>query len=572
MAEQIRDLIDATLKHRLSSADDRISNYFPTHNDWTKRTAAEISAGVTPVNYAYPPGHVWRYGATGDGVTDDFQPLQYAISLSGVHETIIPYTSGGYLVSNELIAPANCTIRGIGKPLIFATTNGQDILSSTTQASFYLRGVRFLGNSATTTPLNSYGGYSSDNTGLVTCTTCTDVLIEDCEFDRFYNGVTVQDCTRVWIERNRVRRFYFVGILCSASNQFSIERNVVTECQQTGAAVAYGITGTGDDDGGNPQSINSISFNQINGVPSWDGIMSHDVTGLIIVGNDIRDVRQGIDVGHFVDTNVVNDITIVGNVVQATQTNTWGVTAAQSGGIMVSGYDNTNRVNNVTIAGNVIREFFTASGMVGGGNPSNITVARADHVSVVGNTVAAAGNVISNAGVNVVGTVNSLAISGNNLQGTMARAGVRFENVTSDVCAVSGNTILQNTASDAAISVTGSTLSAFGQSGNVSNSTTPFSASTSTITYAGPGARRVVVNQAVASLASGASRQDTFTISGVADGDKVTVTLPSAWPSGLLSTPPIVGTGQVFLQLHNPTGGAISMSADDFVFEHTPYK
>lgn len=31
------------------------------------RTSAEVSAGVTPVNYAYPPGYAERYGATGSG-------------------------------------------------------------------------------------------------------------------------------------------------------------------------------------------------------------------------------------------------------------------------------------------------------------------------------------------------------------------------------------------------------------------------------------------------------------------------------------------------------------------------
>lgn len=35
------------------------------------RTAAEISAGIATANLAFPPGNVLRYGATGDGSTDD---------------------------------------------------------------------------------------------------------------------------------------------------------------------------------------------------------------------------------------------------------------------------------------------------------------------------------------------------------------------------------------------------------------------------------------------------------------------------------------------------------------------
>src|SRR5580693_3509868 len=39
------------------------------------RTSAEISARVTPANFAYPPGNPRRYGAVGDGVADDTAAL-----------------------------------------------------------------------------------------------------------------------------------------------------------------------------------------------------------------------------------------------------------------------------------------------------------------------------------------------------------------------------------------------------------------------------------------------------------------------------------------------------------------
>lgn len=81
-----------------------------------------------------------------------------------------------------------------------------------------------------------------------------------------------------------------------------------------------------------------------------------------------------------------------------------------------------------------------------------------------------------------------------------------------------------------------------------------------------------VVNQAVAILATVTARQDAFTVSGVAVGDKVTVTLPASWPNGLLCSPPIVaGANDVRLQLYNTTGGDISIAASDFVFEVIDY-
>jgi hypothetical protein len=46
------------------------------------RTAAEIAAGVTPTNYAYPPGYVQRYGATVNGVADDTTAITTALSCN----------------------------------------------------------------------------------------------------------------------------------------------------------------------------------------------------------------------------------------------------------------------------------------------------------------------------------------------------------------------------------------------------------------------------------------------------------------------------------------------------------
>ena len=45
------------------------------------RTAAEIAAGVTPTHYYYEPGDVRRYGAVGDGTTNDSAAIQSAIDV-----------------------------------------------------------------------------------------------------------------------------------------------------------------------------------------------------------------------------------------------------------------------------------------------------------------------------------------------------------------------------------------------------------------------------------------------------------------------------------------------------------
>jgi hypothetical protein len=65
------------------------------HDDSRIRTAAEVSAGVRPLNYAYPPGHVRRYGAQGGGTygsgPDDTAAFQAALNVAAVGYGISAY-------------------------------------------------------------------------------------------------------------------------------------------------------------------------------------------------------------------------------------------------------------------------------------------------------------------------------------------------------------------------------------------------------------------------------------------------------------------------------------------------
>src|SRR5690606_75555 len=57
------------------------------------RTAAEISAGVTPVDYRYPEGDVRRYGAVGDGLTDDTEAVRQMHAVA--NEAGLPVSYSG---------------------------------------------------------------------------------------------------------------------------------------------------------------------------------------------------------------------------------------------------------------------------------------------------------------------------------------------------------------------------------------------------------------------------------------------------------------------------------------------
>ena len=91
------------------------------------QTAAEISAGITPTNYAYPPLDVRRYGAVLDGVTDDTDAFEAAI--------LVAYTAGGGAVTfngSTVVANVelndNVSIAGVGNPtMILNAANASDV-------------------------------------------------------------------------------------------------------------------------------------------------------------------------------------------------------------------------------------------------------------------------------------------------------------------------------------------------------------------------------------------------------------------------------------------------------------
>ena len=55
------------------------------------RTAAEIAASVTPTNYAYPEGHMFRYGVPTDGTSDCTAALNKAIAIAAVATSTIRF-------------------------------------------------------------------------------------------------------------------------------------------------------------------------------------------------------------------------------------------------------------------------------------------------------------------------------------------------------------------------------------------------------------------------------------------------------------------------------------------------
>lgn len=117
-------------------------------------TAAEIEAGITPTNFAYPgPGQgdyvdVRRYGAVGDGSTDSTTAIQTAINLindwtrdpatanpnTTAKGGVVGIPAGVYMVSTTIMVPTGVTLQGLARipyhgnvPLLAAPEQDQSL-------------------------------------------------------------------------------------------------------------------------------------------------------------------------------------------------------------------------------------------------------------------------------------------------------------------------------------------------------------------------------------------------------------------------------------------------------------
>jgi hypothetical protein len=343
------------------------------------------------------------------------------------------------------------------------------------------------------------------------------------------------------------------------SDSFTVDGNYIVGCNQAGAATAYGVMSTGDENGGDIALRSSISFNIIADIPSWDGIMSHDCSGLRVIGNDIRNVRAGIDLGPVVNTNLLRDLEVIGNYIESTSTNTWGATPASHAGIIIEGYDNTHLINRVVIALNIIRNFFTTAGIVISGDASNIVLAYCARAVISDNIVDGAGTINTNAGVYVIGQNDGVVVVGNSLQGSMSAGGVRFASVLSAAAAINANTIKQVTASDPAINITGSTIGAFSLGDNATNSTTPFTQSTSTLGYSGACLQGSATYDPP-NLADGAGASTDVTVTGANMGDFAIASF-SLDTQGITVTAWVRIANTVTVRFQNESGGALDLAS-----------
>jgi hypothetical protein len=114
-------------------------------------TEAEVSAGVTPVNYAYAPGDVRRYGAAIDGATDDRPAIMNAYEQFKSSGAPITAPAGTSYVSKDganayaLLFDGDVSIDGQGKFTLVGDDDAYNLIriEGGTNVDIVLKGIKF---------------------------------------------------------------------------------------------------------------------------------------------------------------------------------------------------------------------------------------------------------------------------------------------------------------------------------------------------------------------------------------------------------------------------------------------
>jgi hypothetical protein len=462
--------------------------------------------------------NVKSYGATGNGSTDDTTAIQAAATAAAGKTLRFP--QGSYKISARINLSSSTTVQADSGVTITQITQGEIVFYGSGVSGVTIRGFTLVGPGSVYRPL-----IAGDTAGAITFDASGGGhIVERCTVSGFFNGIAGTFLTGFTVRECDVSAWRIYGILASRTNDFHINHNRVhgndmAAATAWSAATTYGLGDTATASGfmwmslhaanlnntppasgitdthwlqlatycvmatggrgaavsPSVMSRNSISFNELRDNPTWDGIMSHDCDGLRIVGNDIRNVRMGMDLGPnptVTGTNYVEKLVIQGNYVEGTSTDMWGGAAANNRGISVSGLDGTTTFSrNVSITGNVVSGFGTFN--PGVSLQGGIILPYSTGVSIGGNRVSGIGpnsfSASSVAGIGLNQNCGNCAIQGNTIATDISvAAGIVVLNATiAGGVTISGNSILTgnvippilvSTASGDLLSITGNTL------------------------------------------------------------------------------------------------------------------
>lgn len=446
---------------------------------------------------------VKAFGALGDGEHDDTQAFIEAIAAANY----ICVPEGVYIISSTLTLPSNITIFGVGIGLSVIKqaddANLSNIFTASSKEFIHLRDLTFDGNSAENT---------TKADGIVEFISCTDFTVKDCEIKNVIGDVSTGVALRLGTSANRfnlvnnyIHDCGIIGGVAPCDGIYAcgfngnIQGNRLVNCADTGI-VFEGTSLDEDAASDNSQIIGNSCIGCGSGIAVDAGILNTFTAGVSIVGNTIEgtlatnggsiyvftngqgtgkcrrvvissNVIRNVEDGHGIFLNEVEDVTVIGNVLDSISPD-----EAKHG-------INVYLSNRVTVVGNLVREAGAYgievqgssdvivnsnsvfdSNQVGGGSSAGIDVRKvgsvqAENVTLIGNQSTGPAAAY---GIQLADTTTAF-VGGNDLRGN-ATGGLN--NASAGYVRILPNATT-NTATDAEVSSSISVLNTFRHTGTL---------------------------------------------------------------------------------------------------------
>lgn len=358
-----------------------------------------------------------------------------ALAVTPAHGALF-VPSGSYQIDREITIPSNITVAGIGRPLIYQKVNGQRAFVGVNVKNVRVSGLRFRGVGSATTFTTGFSLVEFWSAGALGVNRGENVEIDHCEIWDCHSALTVSSIDRAAVHHNKIHDFLLFGVLASHSSGFKIDFNHIYDCDQVGAANSYGVMATGDVGSGYAsQERNSVSFNHIWNIVSWDAVMTHECKRLNIIGNVINNVRTGIDLTT--EVGPIEDVIVAGNHITLTTENAYGGTGAIHGGVLAIASGPAPTIKGLVITGNLIVGPNKISGYTATGNfYSAIILENVQDVDCSDNVIRDIGSSVGGFnGISVFRSPGRVTIANNVMSGVSTGYGVRYTNAAAGTSA-----------------------------------------------------------------------------------------------------------------------------------------
>lgn len=212
------------------------------------QTVAEIAAGITPANLSHAPGNVRRYGAVGDGSTDDTLAIQKSHDQGRQSSGVRPYLPSGAWKITSSINPCQLGMYGEGSKTSLLKCVGCHAFNVPSNAGwdrpaavFEKLGIDSLATSCDSKFAFYFGGVGSGSSAVYN----SGFTVRDIEIGRngrMGGGFYIKDLFRANVENvgmtNVSRMIQIVGSVVQC-----VFRNVRSNNDSAGTALSrYGIS------------------------------------------------------------------------------------------------------------------------------------------------------------------------------------------------------------------------------------------------------------------------------------------------------------------------------------------